>query len=36
MRPGQGAGEQAQETQGDNHQLCSWRVSQEGSRNWGL
>lgn len=36
MRPGQGVGKQAQETQGDNHQFCSLGVSQEGSRNWVL
>lgn len=34
MRPGQGVGEQTQETQGDNHQFCPWGVSQEGSHNW--
>ena len=33
MRSGQGMGEQAQETQGDNHQLCLRGVSQKGSRN---
>lgn len=36
MRSGLGMGKQAQETQGDNHQLYLWGVSQKGSRNWVL